>query len=289
MNIALIGASGQLGTDLKKIIPASSLVELNYPNFDITRKNTIRNALKSSQLDLVINTAAYNLVDQAEKDPAVAKAVNVLGVENLVDICLELDLILVHFSSDYVFGADTTRNAPYTEKDTPGPINQYGLSKLLGEQIIQEKMKKYFLIRTAYLFGAAGSEGKGGNLIESLIAQAEKSGQLRAIDNQLISPTYALDLARQVWQLIQTTHYGLFHAVSEGHCTILDLAEYLFKLLKTPIKIIPAKSSEYKTLARRPHYSVLTNKRLTQLNLNIMRPWQEALTDYLKEKDHLNK
>jgi dTDP-4-dehydrorhamnose reductase len=288
MKIALIGASGQLAQDIQKIIPLKFLVNFDYPDFDITKMSNVKSQMSKVKPDMIINTAAYNLVDSAEEHPDEALAVNYHGVENLVDVCFGLNIPLVHFSSDYVFGQDKSRSKPYTENDQPAPINEYGQSKLLGEQVMQKKLKKYFLIRTSYLFGQAGSQGKGGNLVESLIAQARQEPELKVIDDQIITPTYCLDLAKQVWKLIQTKYYGLFHASSEGHCTIYELAKEIFKYMDLSIKLVPVKFKNYKLPAKRPRYSVLENKRLKELGLNIMRPWQVTIPDYLKEKGYIN-
>ena len=277
MKIALIGASGQLGTDLKKVIPSDNLVALNYPDFDLTKKDNIKNQLIDINPDIVINTAAYNLVDRAEEHPDEAMAVNYHGVENLVQAVKKLDCTLVHFSSDYVFGADKERNTPYTEDDKPGPINQYGKSKLLGEQVVQKNLEKYFLIRTAYLFGVAGPN----NIIQSLMKHKQ------VVDDQIISPTYSLDLAKQVWQLVQTKNYGLYHAVNQGQCSVFELAKYIHKCLNKQINLIPIKLSDLNLSAPRAKYLVLENKKLKALDLNIMRPWQETIPDYLKEKQYI--
>ena len=320
MHIALIGASGQLGTDIQKVISADNLVKLDYPDFEITKPD-IRYQISDIGPDMIVNTAAYNLVDRAEQYPEEATAVNWHGVENLVEVCLKLDLPLMHFSTDYVFGQDKNRHKPYTEVDQPGPVNKYGESKLKGEQVIQQKMKKYFIIRTAHLFGTAGSKGKGGNIVEALIKKGKEVGELRVVNDQYTTPTYTLDLTKQVWHLIQSadrlplTAYGLYHITAGGECSICDFAREIFKLLKHEVKAIPVTTKQYNSLQRdlndrlprrrqlqlspsrdcarinlpadRPRYSVLANKRLKDLGLNIMRPWQEGLKDYLHEKGYI--
>jgi len=288
MKIALIGSTGQLGTDFKKVIPAEFLVNLDYPDFDLTKKDLIREKIFAIRPDIVINTAAYNLVDRAEEFPEEALAVNHEGVKNLVDICQELDCSLVHFSSDYVFGADQNRHTPYTEDDIPVPVNQYGQSKLLGEKEVISRLKKYFVIRTSGLFGVAGSQGKGGNFIEAIIKKAREMGELRVVDDQILTPTYTLDLAKQVWKLLQTENYGLYHITSEGECSWYQFAVEVMKYINSQIKITPVKSVAYPSPAARPHYCVLENKKLKSLNLNIMRPWAETIPDYLKEKGYLD-
>jgi dTDP-4-dehydrorhamnose reductase len=285
--IALIGASGQLGTDFKKILETNQVVDLNYPEFDLTKIKTIEKSLLQQKPDMVINTAAYNLVDRAEDHPEEALAVNHSGVENLARVCAKFNLPLVHFSSDYVFGADTARKTPYTEEDNPDPINSYGLSKLKGERSVQKILSAYYLIRTSYLFGTAGSLGKGGNIVESLIEKGRKDKRLEVVDDQVISPTYTLDLARQVLKIIMTNKYGLYHVSSVDNCSIYEFASYIFECLNEQIDIVPIKSKDLSLPAKRPHYSVLENDKLDKLGLNIMRGWHESLKDYLVEKKYL--
>lgn len=285
--IALIGSTGQLGTDLKKVIPPELVINLDYPEFDVTKKDAVREKLLALKPDIIINTAAYNLVDRAEDFPAEALAINHLGVKNLVAVCLELDCVLVHYSTDYVFGGDQDRRVPYTEEAVPAPINQYGESKLLGEQEVVSRLKKYFLIRTSGLFGVAGSAGKGGNFIEAIIKKSKETGRLQVVSDQILTPTYTLDLAKQTWVLIQTQNYGLYHITSEGACSWSEFAGEVMKYINPQIKITPTKSSDYPAPAKRPAYSVLENKKLKSLGLNLMRPWRETIPDYLREKKYL--
>ncbi|NMB48169.1 dTDP-4-dehydrorhamnose reductase [Candidatus Kuenenbacteria bacterium] len=288
MRVALIGSTGQLGTDLKKVIPEGYLIDLDYPDFDLTKKEIIREKLLAIKPDIVINTAAYNLVDRAEEFPEEALAVNHQGVKNLVDVCLELNCILVHYSTDYVFGADLDRHIPYTEDDTPNPVNKYGESKLLGEREVMSRCQKYFLIRASGLFGTAGSQGKGGNFIEAIIKKSRETGELKIVNDQFLTPTYTLDLAKQTWKLIQTDYFGLYHATSEGECSWYEFARSVMKYIDPALEIASVPSSSYQTVARRPAYCVLENKKLKSLTLNIMRPWVETIPDYLKEKGYLD-
>ena len=287
MTIALIGSAGQLGTDFRKVIPGELLTNLNYPAFDLTKKELIRKQLLAIKPDIIVNTAAYNLVDRAEELPHEAMAVNYHGVKNLVDVCLELNCVLVHYSTDYVFGRDKDRETHYNEDDEPGPVNQYGQSKLLGEGEIVSRLKKYFLIRTSGLFGAAGSLGKGGNFIESIIKRARETGALKVVSDQFLTPTYALDLAKQTWALIQTEKCGLYHITSEGQCSWYEFAREVMKYIDPSVEIIPVPSSEYRLSARRPSYCVLENKKLKLLGLNQMRPWSKTIPDYFKERKYI--
>lgn len=287
MKIALIGASGQLGTDFKKIIPPDRLIELNYPRFDITKKNEVKIELEALRPAIVINTAAYNLVDRAEEFPEEALAVNYFGVENLAAVCRSIDATLLHYSTDYVFGGNVARTTPYSEDDLPEPLNQYGLSKLKGELAVRKNLSRYFVIRTSGLFGEAGSAGKGGNFIESILKKYETGENLSIVNNQVLTPTYTLDLAKNSWELLTTQHYGLYHVTSEGQCSWSDFARAVFRHLDMPARIIPVKTDEYKSPARRPHYSVLENKHLNEIGLNLMRHWEATIPDYLREKKYL--
>jgi len=287
MKIALIGSNGQLGTDLKKTISAELLTNLDYPDFDLTQKEIIYEQLLKIKPDLVINTAAYNLVDRAEQFPDEALAVNHQGVKNLVDVCLELDCLLVHYSTDYVFGGGVDRQTPYIEDDLPAPLNQYGQSKLLGEREVTTRLKKYFVIRTSGLFGTAGSKGKGGNFIESIIKKTQSGESLKVVDDQILTPTYTLDLAKNIWKLIQTNNYGLYHITSEGQCSWYEFACEIINCLNLKADLQAIKSDELDLSAKRPAYSVLENNRLKKLGLNLMRNWQVTIPDYLKEKGYL--
>ena len=194
---------------------------------------------------------------------------------------------VVFISSDYVFGNDRTRDVPYTEFDMPSPVNTLGHSKVAGEWLVRQLCSRYFIIRVSGLFGFAGSSGKGGNFIETILNLARQGKELRVVDDQIFSPTYTKDLAETMSKLIKTEYYGTFHITNRGSCSWFEFASRALKLagLKTPI--VPITSDEWKVPARRPAFSVLDNYHLRLLGIEEMRPWQEALTDYMAEKGHL--
>lgn len=286
MKILLIGSRGQLGTDMQKVIPKEFLIPLDFPDIDITKKESVFDCLKKYAPDIVINTAAYNDVDRAESEAEKAFLLNTFGVNFLCDACLHYDAILVHFSTDYVYGADEKRHTPYTEDDIPGPVNMYGVTKLAGEKIIEYKMKNFFLIRTELLFGAAGPLD-GENFVELMIRQGIESGKVRVVKDQIITPTYTLNLAENVWKLIQTKYYGLYHMASLGSCARYDFVQKIFELAGISANCIPCVFQDFQTPARRPKYSAMKNERLDKLGLNIMKPWEENLKNYLREKKYL--
>jgi len=207
---------------------------------------------------------------------------NALAVLNLVRIANDLDAVLVHISTDYVF--DGNARQPYTETSQPFPLSVYGNSKLAGEFLVRTLCRKYFLIRTCGLYGVAGSQGKGGNFVETMVAKAKRGESIMVVNDQVVTPTLTLDLARQIAYILPTTHYGLYHMTNEGQCTWYEFARAIFELSGIDANLSPTTTGLYKTAAIRPRYSVLENARLKELGLNQMRHWRDALMAYLKEK-----
>ncbi len=286
MKILLIGAGGQLGCDICKVIPREELIPLTIKDLDITDKKQTSELIKSYQPNVVINTAAYNQVDQAEKEPDKAFAINDIGAQNVAQACRENNALMVHFSTDYVFDGESKR--PYIETDMPNPKSIYGKSKLAGELKVKETLadNKYILIRSAGLFGTAGCMGKGGsNFVENIINKAQKEKLLSVVDFEVVSPTYTYDLARKIHELIMAREYGLFHIVNHGKCTWYGFAHEIFGLMKIDIRIEPLKIENYVSKgASRPRFSALQNARLAELGMDDLRDWKEALKAYLAER-----
>ena len=283
MRVLIIGADGQLGSDLTGAIPQNEQIALTVKELDITDKEQTLRVIKKHAPQVVINTAAYNRVDDSEDQEATAFAVNATGVKNVALACREVDAALVHFSSDYVFNGE--KNKPYVETDTPDPRSVYGISKLAGEFCVKYILKKYFIVRSAGLYGAAGCLGKGGgNFVDNMIRLADKQPDLRVVDDEIVSPTYTRDLAGKIAQLIRTEHYGLYHIVNHGCCSWYDFTVKIFELLGRKVAVKPVPSSEFPTRAQRPRYSALENARLRTLGMVDLRPWAEALRAYLEEK-----
>jgi dTDP-4-dehydrorhamnose reductase len=282
MKIALLGANGQLARDLQRALDRHSITPLTHNEVDITDHVRTRAVLMDMRPDVIVNTTAYHRVDDCEVRPETAFAVNTLAVLNLVRLANELDGVLVHFSTDYVF--DGQFSEPYTEKSAPRPLSVYANSKLAGEFLVRATSKKYFLIRTCGLYGSAGSRGKGGNFVETMLAKAKRGESIQVVDDQVLTPTYTVDLANQIAPLLSTNQYGLFHITNEGSCSWYEFARTIFDTAGIEADLSPTTSDLYKTAAIRPRYSVLDNARLKELGLNQMRHWREALAAYLKEK-----
>lgn len=288
MKIAIIGANGQLGTDLSKALEGFEVVPLTHADIEITGMSSVKRVFKKHWPDMIVNTAAFVRVDDCEAEPDKAFSVNALGARNIAVVAQEIGAKLVHISTDYVFGGEVEQcNTPYTEFDTPVPLNIYGKSKLAGERLVQHLCPRHFIIRSSALFGVAGSSGKGGNFIETMLKLAKERDELRVVNDQVFSPTYTKDLAKKIAQLISTEYYGVFHITNRGSCSWYEFTTEILRLagLKTPA--IPVTSAQYPQKARRPYFSVLDNYHLRLLGMDDLSPWQEALADYMASKGHI--
>ena len=296
MRIILIGADGQLGSDLAKIITPRDLLPLTEKDLDIANRELTLKAIKKYSPHVVINTAAYNDVDGCEDNELRAFEVNALGARNVALACRACEATMVHFSTDYVF--DGQKKEPYTESDVPHPLSIYGLSKRAGEHYVQTLLdsNRYLLIRTSGLFGTAGCKGKGRkNFVEAMLNLAEKKEEIKVINDQIFSPTYTADLARKVKELIFAPreasggNYGLYHITNKGQCSWFKFAREIFELSNMEVNLKPITTEEFGSRARRPKYSVLKNHRLQEQGNNDLHPWPEALKAYLEERHQVKK
>jgi dTDP-4-dehydrorhamnose reductase len=288
MKFVVLGGAGQLGRDLCPRLEGE-VVALTREQADLTRPETLRIVLAEQRPDVVVNCAAYNFVDRAESEPAAAFAVNAWGVRDLALICRDLGSVLVHFSTDYVFGLDEERRIPWIESDAPGPVNVYGLSKLAGEYLVRSLCPRHFLIRTCGLYGIWGSGGKGGNFVETMLGLASQGKPLRVVADQTCTPSYAADVAAATAALIGTGCFGLYHLTNAGSCTWHDFARAIFALAGQKADLTPIPSREYAAPARRPRFSVLSASAYLGLGLPPLRPWTEALRAYLEERSRQGK
>src|SRR5437016_6023928 len=222
MKIGILGANGQLGCDLVKTLTAHDVARFTRDDFDVTDYPKTRASIASIRPHVVINTTAYHRVDDCESQPETAYSVNVLAVLNLVRIANDIGAKFVHFSTDYVFDGDSTE--PYTEQSQPMPLSVYGNSKLAGEYIVRSTAKQHLLIRTCGLYGVAGSRGKGGNFVETMLVKARAGDRIRVIADQTVTPTYTADLAQQTLAMLEKGVSGLFHVTSEGSCSWYEFA-----------------------------------------------------------------
>jgi dTDP-4-dehydrorhamnose reductase len=288
MRYAVLGAAGQLGRDLCPRLPGDviPLSRTGAPAIDLARPESLRTLFDEVRPDVVVNCAAYNFVDRAESEPQAAFAVNTWGVRELARLCREYACLLVHFSTDYVFGLDEARRQPWAESDAPGPISVYGLSKLAGEYLVRATCPRHLVIRTCGLYGVWGSGGKGGNFVETMLRLAGQGKPLRVVNDQTCTPSYTVDVAETTLALLSAGRSGLYHVTNSGSCTWYELARTAFELSGICADLTPIPSCDYPTPARRPAYSVLDHAGLRSLGIASPRPWREALAAYLRERQH---
>jgi dTDP-4-dehydrorhamnose reductase len=287
MKVLLIGATGQLGTDLVKALVDVDLVALAHRDVDICEPVGLGETLRRYMPDVVINTAAYHKVDECEVNPEKTFAVNTYGVRNLALACREVGSALLHLSTDYVFGGDVGRRKPYVESDPPSPINVYGIAKLAGEYLMQYLLDRYWIVRSQWLYGVAGASGKGGNFVELMLRLAREGRDIKVVNDQEGSPTYTLDLAYKIAELITIDRYGVYHITNAGSCTWYQFACRIWEMSELDPNAEPTTTEAFGAVATRPVYSVLDNAALRQIGVNGMRPWEEALAAYLEERKRL--
>ncbi|TMI82347.1 MAG: dTDP-4-dehydrorhamnose reductase [Bacillati bacterium ANGP1] len=285
MRVTVLGARGQLGHDLVAELRGCDVTPLTHADLDVCDADGVRAALRSIRPHVVINTAAFHRVDECETDPARAFAVNTFAVRDLARACADRECVLVHVSTDYVFGGE--KPTPYTEEDAPKPLNVYGVSKLSGEYFVAALCPMHFIVRTSGLYGLAGASGKGGNFVETMLRLARAGTPIRVVDDQVLTPTYTADLAQAIASLIRTEAFGLYHINNSGQCSWHRFAATTFELAGLKPELSAITTQAFGATARRPLFSVLAHKKFARLTSNWMRPWQEALKAYLRAKGSL--
>jgi dTDP-4-dehydrorhamnose reductase len=283
MKIVLIGADGQLGSELRQAFSDHELVALARADLDLTDTSRVAETLRAHRPDLVLNTAAYHRVDECEDFPERSFAVNALAVRELSMISGEIGAALVHFSTDYVF--DGRQRRPYREVDPPGPLSVYAASKLAGEYFVRGLVERHYVVRTCGLYGLAGARRKNGNFVETMLRLAREGREIRVVGDQVVTPTSAKELARKVRQLAETGRYGLYHITNGGECSWYEFAAAIFELSGLRPSLTETTSAAYGARARRPPYSVLDRHHLRQIGLDDMRSWRDALASYLEERN----
>ena len=275
MKILITGSSGMLGHDLIEILKDNhELILTSSKTLDITDNNRVIEFICENKPDIVINSAAYTNVDGCEENQETAYSINGDGVRNLAIGCSKIDCPLVHISTDYVFNGENTR--PWVEDDEIGPISVYGKSKLKGEEAILEILDKFFIIRTAWLYGI-----NGGNFPKTMLELAKNHSEITVVYDEVGTPTYTPDLAKAISQLIETDYYGIYHITNSGSCSWCEFARYIFEIAGKDVKVIPVTASEFARPAPRPHYSVLENKKWIDNGFEPLRSYKDAIKEYI--------
>jgi dTDP-4-dehydrorhamnose reductase len=277
----VIGANGQLGTNLcaehRRV--GDDVIELNEGPIDVRDPEGLAHAVKEAAPDILINTAAFHHVEKCEADPALAFAVNALGARNAAVAAREVDAYLIHISTDYVF--DGKKGSPYIETDLPAPLNVYGNTKLSGEHFVRATWERSLVLRTAGLYGKSPCLGKGRNFVDLMLKLASERDEIRVVDNEVLTPTSAIEVARQVVRLTRSPIYGLCHGTCEGQSSWHGFAREIFEIAGLKVNLQVARPDEFPMKVPRPMYSVLENAELKRRGLNTFRPWQDALREYL--------
>jgi len=282
--VVVFGSGGQLGVELVKEFNARGFEVVGYERtaVDISDAAAIERTLAQHDPSIVLNAAAYNQVDVAENEPLLAYTANGLAVRNLAMACRQLDALLVHFSTDYVFDGNAGR--AYTEEDLPHPLGAYGVSKLAGEMYARAYLEKPLVIRTSGVFGPGGLNTARGNFIETMLRLANSGRPIRVIEDHVASPTYAPLLAARTADLVEHKLYGVFHVGGGTPISWFDYAAMIFRVAGLKPELKPANEKEYRTPARRPKYSALSNAKMENSGIAPMPPLEKAVEMYLRAR-----
>ncbi|HIZ55453.1 MAG TPA: dTDP-4-dehydrorhamnose reductase [Firmicutes bacterium] len=278
MKILVTGVNGQLGYDVCRVLSArgAEYVGVDIQDFDITDREATISFITNYHPDAVIHCSAYTAVDRAEDDKERCQSVNVDGPRNIAEACHRIDAKMLYISSDYVFPG--TGEKAYEVDDPTGPLGFYGETKLGGELAVQEWLKKFFIVRISWVFGKNGH-----NFVKTMLRLGKEREEVRVVCDQIGSPTYTVDLAPLLCDIIETEQYGIYHATNEGFCSWAEFAQEIFRLAGLPVKVIFIPSSEYPSKAKRPFNSRMSKDKLDQAGFNRLPDWKDALQRYLKE------
>jgi dTDP-4-dehydrorhamnose reductase len=286
--VLVLGNAGQLGQELMKEFASRGYVVtgLDRGEIDIANRFQVEECISAIDPRVVVNAAAYNQVDVAEREPHPAFAVNALAVKNIALACRQVEARLVHYSTDYVF--DGAAGRPYTEDDRPHPLGVYGVSKLAGEMFAQAYLEDPLIIRTSGVFGPGGLHTARGNFVELMLRLAASGRPIRVVEDHVASPTYAPWLASRTVDLVEKNLTGLFHIGGGAPISWFEFARLIFQAAGLSPELRPTNEREYRTEARRPRYSALSNAKMEAAGLAPMPPLTAALQDYFRRRPPLN-
>lgn len=255
---------------------------LAHEDMDIGDDASVRRVLGALRPDIVVNTAAFHNVPKCETEVEQAYALNAVAPRRLARVCGELGARLVHVSTDYVF--DGAKQTPYVETDRPAPLNVYGVSKLAGEYEVLGAGGPHQVVRSSGLYGVRPCRAKGGNFIDTMYRVAAEKPEVRVVNDEVLTPTFTADLAAQLRLLALEGRPGLYHATNQGSCSWYVFARTIFDLGGIATPLAPSSVRDMASPVRRPFYSVLENAALAAAGLDRMRPWREALADYMRRR-----
>jgi len=280
--IVVIGASGQLGSDLMGAFSDCAPSGVDHRMVDIEHPASVAAMIARYKPSLILNTAAFHNVELCEMRSERAFAVNAVAVDQLAGQCEIAGIPLVHVSTDYVF--DGLTHEPYCETDTAKPVNVYGISKLAGEQLVRRRTARHFIVRTSGLYGLRGSSTKGYTFIERMLAQAAEGKKISVVDDITFSPSYTRHVAACVRRIVENGSFGTFHVTNSGQCTWLEFAREIFRQAGLSPEVLPVSADVFPTYAVRPPFSALRHAAMLALGLPPAPPWQDGVHDYLAER-----
>ena len=284
----LLGPDGQLGRDVRRAHArfgnGIELIPLGRKSLDISARGAVESVLRGLVFDVLVNCAAYTAVDEAEGRVELAYSVNADAVRAMARVCSAKRARFIHVSTDYVFGEDSTRNRPLREHDPIAPVNVYGASKAKGEALAVLESDDVVILRVASLFGVAGTGGRGGNFVETIIRAAAQRRRPRVVDDQTMSPTAAADVANvMIRMLAKGCESGVYHVVNTGSATWFEFAREIVRRAGDEGAVVPCATVNRPTRATRPRYSALDNARVAAA-FGAMPTWQDALGRYLRAR-----
>jgi len=281
MKIAVIGANGQLGSDLVEVLSAThEVVGLNHADIEITDIDNVKKVIASVKPAIILNTAAYHIVPEAEKFPDKSFQINGTGVLNLARICQDTGTRFLHYSTDYVF--DGAKMKPYTEDDRPNPLNVYANTKLSGEYFALNNCDQSFVVRVSGIYGKVPCRAKGGNFVSTMLRLAKEKPEVRVVNDEILTPTPTLEIAKNTAALIKTDAFGLYHMSCEGEVSWYEFAKTIWDTLHLTTPLYASSVQDSPVAVKRPFYSVLENKNLNKLGINQMPEWKNSLVNFLK-------
>jgi len=252
---------------------------LDRSQIELRDKSSVHKSITELRSNIVINCGAYVRVDDCEENPTYAIEVNALGAGFVAQASKDIDAVCVHISTDYVF--DGSKDSPYTEEDPACPLNIYGISKLSGEYMVRSYCTRHYIVRSSGLYGLAGSSGKGGNFVETIIGRANEGKPLNVVQDQVLTPTFTKDLSEAIAELIDKDDFGTYHIANSGECSWYLFAKTILDITGLKTELTSIASAQYGAKDKRPAYSVLSNKKMEESGIKLLRGWHEALEDYI--------
>jgi len=288
--VLILGSTGQLGSDIVLAAREAGIehLGLSHSSLDVTDAAAVLEVFRKTKPSVVINCAALTNVEGCEENPPEAYRVNAAGAKSIAQAAKEVHARIVYVSTDYVFDGRRELDTMYLEDDATGPLNAYGASKLAGEQFVAQSSHDHLIVRVSSLFGVAGSRGKGGNFIETILKKARGAEPLKIVNDQWMTPTYTKDAGIAILKLVTTNALGIIHVTNPESCTWYAFASAALAAVGADVPIEPVPASMFSAKVRRPRNSAMATVRLRSLLGASLRPWREALHAYLIAKGHLN-